>query len=117
MFLGDMLVICFHDFELSSQGRTKWRNCRLTLQTPDYQLGWAGLAASRHPKTHFFMKRKFSQPTSRKLLPNLIYNIITARDVFTGATGATEVAPKFLDSLTLSPPCVADSAHHRRGSI
>ena len=29
------------------QGRTKWRNCRLTPQTPDYQLGWAVLAASR----------------------------------------------------------------------
>ena len=27
-----------------------------------------------------------------------------ARDVFTGATGATEVAPKFSDTLTLSPP-------------
>ena len=26
------------------------------------------------------------------------------RDVTTGATGATEVAPKFSDTLTLSPP-------------
>ena len=26
------------------------------------------------------------------------------RDVFTGATGATVVAPKFPDTLTLSPP-------------
>ena len=26
------------------------------------------------------------------------------RDVSTGATGATEVAPKFSDALTLSPP-------------
>ena len=28
----------------------------------------------------------------------------TSRDVSTGATGATEVAPKFSDNLTLSPP-------------
>ena len=25
----------------SVQGRTKWRNCRLTTKTPEYQLGWA----------------------------------------------------------------------------
>ena len=35
------------------------------------------------------------------------------RDVTAGATGAT--APKFLDTLTLSRPGGADSAHHRRG--
>ena len=49
------------------------------------------------------------------------------RDVSTGATGATEVAPKFSDTLTLSPPGGgansahqgggADSAHHCRGRI
>ena len=37
------------------------------------------------------------------------------RDVTTGATGATEVAPKFSDTLTLSLPRGADSAHHHRG--
>ena len=37
------------------------------------------------------------------------------RDVSTGATGATVVAPKFSDTLTLSQPGGADSAHHRRG--
>ena len=37
------------------------------------------------------------------------------RDVTTEATGATEVAPKFSDALTLSRPRGADSAHHRRG--
>ena len=37
------------------------------------------------------------------------------RDVSAGATGATEVAPKFSDTLTLSQPGGADSAHHRRG--
>ena len=36
------------------------------------------------------------------------------RDVITGATGATAVAPKFLDTLTLSQPRGADSAHHYR---
>ena len=30
-----------------AQGRTKWSNCRLAPKTPDYQLGWAVLAASR----------------------------------------------------------------------
>ena len=41
--------------------------------------------------------------------------LILFRDVFTGATGATAVAPKFSDTLTLSQPGGADSAHHRRG--
>ena len=40
---------------------------------------------------------------------------IFARDVTTGATGETAVAPKFSDALTLSQPRGADSAHHRRG--
>ena len=38
-----------------------------------------------------------------------------SRDVSTGATGATEGAPKFSDTLTLSQPRGADSAHHYRG--
>ena len=42
---------------------------------------------------------------------------VTFRDVTTGATGATEVAPKLLDTLTLSPTRGADSGHHRRGRI
>ena len=37
------------------------------------------------------------------------------RDVLTGATGATAVAPKFSDTLALSKPRGAESAHHRRG--
>ena len=37
------------------------------------------------------------------------------RDVTTGATGATKVAPKFSDTLTLSQPGWADYAHHQRG--
>ena len=38
------------------------------------------------------------------------------RDVSTGAIGAIEVAPKFSDTLTLSPPGVGiDYAHPRRG--
>ena len=39
------------------------------------------------------------------------------RDVSAGATGATAVAPKFSDALTLSQPGGEDSAHHRRGRI
>ena len=37
------------------------------------------------------------------------------RDVSAGATGATVVAPTFSDTLTLSQPGGADSAHDRRG--
>ena len=40
---------------------------------------------------------------------------VVFRDVTTGATGATAVAPKFSDTLTLSQPRGADSAHHCRG--
>ena len=41
------------------QGRAKWRNCRLSTETPDYQLGWAVLAASRLMDT---LKRNFHSP-------------------------------------------------------
>jgi hypothetical protein len=41
--------------------------------------------------------------------------VASIRDVSTGATGATVVAPKFSDTLTLCQPGGADSAHHRRG--
>ena len=37
------------------------------------------------------------------------------RDVSTGATGATAVALKFSDTLTLFPPGGADFAHHHKG--
>ena len=40
---------------------------------------------------------------------------IALRDVTTGATGATAVAPKFSDTLTLSQPGGTDSAHHCGG--
>ena len=46
------------------------------------------------------------------------YNIkqMSLRDVSAGATGATAVAPKFSDTLTLSQPGGgADSTHYRRG--
>ena len=42
-------------------------------------------------------------------------NIPHYRDVSAGATGATAVAPKFSDTLTLFQPGGADYAHHRRG--
>ena len=45
--------------------------------------------------------------------PTLVF--LNFRDVFTGATSATGVLPKFSDTLTLSPPGVADSANHCRG--
>ena len=41
--------------------------------------------------------------------------VVPHRDVTTGATGATKVASKFSDTLTLSYPMGADSAHHHRG--
>ena len=36
----------------SRQGRTKWRNCRLTFKNPDYQPGSAILAECRQLGTH-----------------------------------------------------------------
>ena len=50
---------------------------------------------------------------SQPLFLNILH--ISSRDVFAGATGATAVAPKFSDTLTLSQLGGADSAHHRRG--
>ena len=62
---NDITIFARH-FNGCHQGRTKWRNCRLTPQTPDYQLGWAVLAASRLLDTlkwNFqFMEWNFSQP-------------------------------------------------------
>ena len=52
------------------------------------------------------------------LLQTILYKWslkIQFRDVSAGATGATAVAPKFSDTLTLSQPGGEDSAHHRRG--
>ena len=43
------------------------------------------------------------------------HSVVHIRDVSTGATGETEVAPKFSDTLTLFQPGGADSTHHWRG--
>ena len=56
---------------------------------------------------------RFSNPGV--LNSSYLVDIICPRDVTTGATGATEVAPKFSDTLTLSQQRGADSAHHCRG--
>ena len=53
--------------------------------------------------------------SSEELDSKIVSLIVYLRDVTTGATGATEVAPKFSDTLTLSQPRGADSAHHYRG--
>ena len=45
----------------------------------------------------------------------LTHTSVLPRDVSAGATGATAVAPKFSDTLTLTQPWGADFAHHRRG--
>ena len=55
-------------------------------------------------------KKSGTSENEERGIPRAIPN----RDV---STGATEVAPKFSDTLTLFPPGVADSAHHRRGRI
>ena len=61
------------------------------------------------------------QLTTFAILSTLIVVIFAKaannRDVSTGATGATRVAPKFSDTLTLFQPWGADSAHHRIGRI
>ena len=43
----------------------KWRNCRLSTKIPDYQLGWAVLAAGRQldiRKHNFLYIMKYRQP-------------------------------------------------------
>ena len=50
--------------QVQEQGRTKWRNCRLSTETPDYKLGWAILAASRLLDT---LKRNLWSENSPKL--------------------------------------------------
>ena len=42
-------------------------------------------------------------------------SVSDSRDETTGATGTTEVAPKFSDTFTLFQPDEVDSAQHRRG--
>ena len=61
-------------------------------------------------REHFSKTRKSKKGKSKK------HRIekTESRDVSKGATGATLVAPKFLDTLTLSPPRGADSANHLR---
>ena len=66
------------------QGRTKWKNCRLTPKSPDYQLTylraeticrntvvgpfWLSAGSYTHKHNFHFMQGKFSQP-------RLLYNI------------------------------------------
>ena len=58
----------------------------------------------------------FTRETIEEKSTNLTSkSAIYLRDVSAGATGATEVAPKFSDTLTLSQPGGADFAHRRRG--
>ena len=52
---------------------------------------------------------------STKHLKYKNYIHIHIRDVTTGVSGATAVATKFSDTLTLSQPRGAGSAHHCRG--
>ena len=53
------------DLQVYYQWRTKWRNCRLTPKTPDYQLGWAVWAVIRllNILRRNFYLFLFSQPT------------------------------------------------------
>ena len=45
--LSAFLVSLQYNNHSHTQGRTKWRNCRLTTKTPNYQLGWAILVECR----------------------------------------------------------------------
>ena len=74
----------------------------------------------KHIKTGLYKKRNiFVVFCNKKALETLPFSIpiyYVDRDVSTGATGATEVAPKFWDTLTLLQPGGADFAHHCRSS-
>ena len=59
----------------------------------------------------------YSSPNSLTDTSTMIMPGILPRDVTTGATGATAVASRFSDTLTLFQPRGADSAHHSRGRI
>ena len=48
------------------QGKTKWRNCRLTTKNPDFQLGWAILAECSNKNI-----RNFFILCSEKIIPTL----------------------------------------------
>ena len=53
--------------------------------------------------------------TFAQLLRFFGQNSIDVSDGIKGATGTTEVAPKFSDTFTLFQPDEVDSAQHRRG--
>ena len=72
-------------------------------------------SAHENPLTHQYISLYACLRKQKIVDKILLYIFITIRDVTTGATGATEVAPKFSDTLTLSQPRGADSAHHYRG--
>ena len=56
-----MLITIMKGSQYWIQGRTNWRNCRLTIKPPDYQLGWAVLAVS--PKAEFLFHVQKIFPT------------------------------------------------------
>ena len=66
-----------------------------------------------HLSSNLWSKRSASLTYNKKCQHRLEVDNVSAshlRDVSTGATGATEVAPKFSYALTLSPPGWAESA-------
>ena len=74
---NDITIFARH-FNGSHQGRTKWRNCRLTPKTQDCQLNWAIWAARRLMDTLkwnlCFMQWKFSQTTMlRNIKESLVF--------------------------------------------
>ena len=63
----------------------------------------------------FHIEKQFPKNCSGILYARMCTHGQLVRDVSTGATDATAVAPKFSDTLTLFQPGGADSAHHCRG--
>ena len=97
---------------MTAQLFQKQQKCKIHLNFYSRYLGYITLNEGLPEKReHFSKTRKSKKHKSKK------HRIkkTESRDVSKGATGATLVAPKFLDTLTLSPPRGADSAHHCRG--
>ena len=67
-------------------------------------------------KNRGLLQANSNNADNKNIRGKFIICLLIVRDVSAGATGATAVAPKFSDTLTLSQPGGgADSTHHCRG--
>ena len=92
-FLTILTNICIKLCNLMLTGWSKKRH--LLYVRTDNTYGTSPIIVRRMEPKHFWIST---------ISKHLFVMCILIRDVSTGSTGATEVAPKFSDTLTLSPP-------------